>query len=115
MVIRLLLWKMLLLVLVLVLLMILLRWLMVVWLLLCIRGKRPGKELILNRRLLGVDLERRRSRAGRRRVAIGHVLGHLVDRIGGNGRINVHDGGTGCCWLLAGGCFDSLDKPCSGG
>jgi hypothetical protein len=49
------------------------------------------KEGILHGRLLRLDVKRR-SR-GRRWLAIGQLLGHLLDRKGG--RVNVHDGVTG--------------------
>jgi len=56
--------------------------------LLIARKERGGKVLVVSWGLLGLDLKRRPG--VRRGIAVAHLLGHLMDRIGG--RVNVHDG-----------------------
>jgi hypothetical protein len=70
--------------------------LLLLWLLLLIlyfvlfiaRKEGSGKVLVVDWGLLGLDLKRRSG--VRRGIAVAHLLGHLMDRIGG--RVNVHDG-----------------------
>jgi hypothetical protein len=66
--------------------------LLVLLVLLTVRKERARKELILNRRRLGLDLGRR-SR-DRRGIAIGQLLGHLLNRIGGGVHVHDEEGGT---------------------
>ena len=71
-------------------------------LLFVVRRESTGKELGVVQRLLGLNLKRRRRFGGRRGIgigmAVGQLLGHLLDMIGG--RVNVHDGVQGTLVVL---------------